>query len=295
MAQYTLTNGKVSAKVNSKGGELCSFVAADGRETIWQGNPDVWGSHSPVLFPIVGTAKDNKLTIDGKEYSIPKHGSVRKMEFTKDRQGRDFIEMVFTPDESVKAMYPFDFTLTITHAIRGNGFTTDFLVENNSDSPMPVCIGGHPGFICPMQPGERFEDYVLKFPCIEDGENSLAPNGYVITGKETLTALAGGDTLPLMHSYFDTHDALILSNIKSRYVRLIHRDTGKGLTFAFPSFTYLGIWSAPDKNAPYVCLEPWNGLPASDDETGRFEDKPMVRILAPGESYLTGYTVQIDE
>ena len=28
---------------------------------------------------------------------------------------------------------------------------------------MPYCLGAHPGFLCPLNPGERFEDYRLEF------------------------------------------------------------------------------------------------------------------------------------
>lgn len=293
MAQYHLEYGNASATVNTLGGELSSYIPENGKETIWCGDPSVWAAHTPVLFPIVGSLVDGKINIQGEEYSIPKHGPARKMEFTLGRHGKDFVEMELCATPETLAMYPFNFRLTIRHTIAADGFSTDFIVDNLSDKDMPVCIGGHPGFVCPMQEGERFEDYVLKFEKPEDGINTLAPNGYIITGEETLEELKGSDTLSLKYAYFDERDALIFAKPASRSVKIVHKNTGRGLLFSFPRFNALGVWTAPNKNAPYLCLEPWNGLPALEGETGNFEDKPYVQILKPGESYLTGYSMQV--
>ncbi len=293
METFELCYQGARAKFRSTGGELTSFVPAGGKEMIWHGDPKVWASHSPLLFPIVGSAVEDTIRIAGKPYPMKKHGFTRAMEFQKARIGEDFIELTIEETPETLTNYPFQFTLHIVHAIDVKGFSTTFVVDNRSDRDMPMCIGGHPGFVCPMREGERFEDYELEFPYAEDGENSLAPGGGIITGKERLPALAGGMRLPLTHAYFDEKDALILTNLASRSVKLVHKDTGKGVFFSFPKFDALGVWSAPGKNAPYVCLEPWSGIPALQGESGNMEDKPYVRILKPGESYRTGYSAMV--
>jgi galactose mutarotase-like enzyme len=293
MPQYELKYGNATAVVNSFGGELASYVAANGRQYIWPGDPDVWKSHGPILFPVVGTVINEKISIDGKTYSIPKHGLVRKREFTLGRHGKDFVEYTLSSNEELLEKYPFQFTLHITHSIGEMGFTTEYMVENQSDKRMPMCIGGHPGFCCPIYDGEKFEDYVLKFECTEHSQNMLAPNGGCITGSEWLKEFTDTDTLHLDHSLFDPRDALIFSDLKSRKVKLINPATNKGLEFDFEKFDALGIWTAPNKNAPYVCLEPWCGLPAIEGETGNFEDKPFVRFVEPGESFRISYSMKV--
>lgn len=293
MAEYSIRCGGAQAKVKSYGGELCSFVAANGREYMWNGDPAVWSSHSPLLFPIVGTPKDGKIGVNGAEYAIAKHGNVRKREFALGKQGDDFIELVLQSDDATKQSYPFDFALHVVHTIHENGFSTYFVVENRSAFEMPFCIGGHPGFVCPMLPGEAFCDYVVKFDRVEDGLNSLAPGGGQITGTEYMPGFRDSDTLALDYALFDERDALIFANLASRAVRILHKDTGKGLRFEFPKFDALGIWTAPGKHAPYVCLEPWSGIPASDAESGDMLDKPFVKRLQPGRSYRTGYVMTV--
>lgn len=292
MAQYQLKYGKASAVVNSLGGELASYIAPNGRQYLWNGDPAVWASHSPVLFPVVGTTIDGKIKIGGETYEIPKHGLVRKLEFTLGKHGEDFVEYTISSNPELLAHYPFEFTLHITHTITDEGFSTVFLVENKSGKRMPVCIGGHPGFACPIYEGEKFEDYVLKFESVETEENVLAPNGGCITGTEQLPEFYNTDTLVLEHRLFDAHDALIFAAPKSRKIRLLNKD-GKGLEFDYKKFDSIGIWSMPEKNAPYVCLEPWSGLPAYHDETGNMEDKPYVKFIEPGECYKTGYSMKV--
>ncbi len=293
MGQYTLKYGNTTAKVNSVGGEFCSFVPENGREYIWQGDPAVWGGHSPILFPVVGSTIDSTVRFEGVAYPQKKHGSIRKREWSVGKHGEDFIEMVFESDAETKKEYPYDYTAHIVHSISDTGFSTTFVIENRSEKVMPMCIGGHPGFNCPVYPGEKFTDYVLKFECVEDGENTVCPDGYIITGTEYLDGFQNSDTLALEHSLFDPRDALMFDRIKSHSVKLINRNTGKGLRFDFPKFDALGVWTAPNKNADYVCLEPWCGLPAITGETGAFEDKPYVRFLQPGESFRVGYAMTV--
>lgn len=293
MSHYLLKCGKATAKVQSIGGELASYVAANGREYIWSGDPAIWASHSPVLFPVVGSTINDKIKIDGKEYGIKKHGFTRKSEFQLGKHGDDFVEYTLSSNPELYKQYPFDFTLHVTHTIRENGFQTVFLVENKSNKRMPMCIGGHPGFNCPIYDGDSFEDYEVKFEHVEHIENTLAPNGGCITGTEKLAEFTDTDTLHLKHDLFDPRDALIFASPKSRVVKLINSKTKKGLELDFHKFDALGIWTAPNKNAPYVCLEPWCGVPAHHDETGNFEDKPYVKILEPGTSFKVGFNMTV--
>lgn len=295
MAQYQFGRGGAVARANSKGGEFSSFRSASGREYIWQPDPNVWAGQSPILFPIVGSLKDDRVLIGGKPYSMFKHGLIRGHEFELERRGEDFVQLVFHSTPEMLERYPFAFSVHITHTVRADGFDTEFLVDNRSAHEMPMCIGGHPGFICPMNPGEQFTDYQLVFERPETGETTLAPKGYLVTGTEKLDGFVQGNTLPLDHRLFDERDALIFNGLNSREVRLVHRETGKGLSFSFPKFEALGVWTAPFKNAGYVCLEPWQGIPALVDESGNFEDKPHVQMVRPGESYKLGYSMRILE
>ena len=102
-----------------------------------------------------------------------------------------------------------------------------------------------------------------------------------------------GNKWTLKHSDFDTLDALFFNDAKSKKVSLVRKDGTKHLTFDFNGFDVLVIWTMPGKKAPYLCLEPWNGLPALTDESGKFSDKPYLRTLKPGEEYSVSYNVKV--
>ena len=293
MAEISLRYGGTTAKVSTKGAEITSFRGRDGREVIWQADPAIWASSAPVLFPVCGSVRDDTVKIAGQAYPMRKHGFVRKQEFSVGHVGEDFVDLTLTPGEESRRMYPFDFVFHVTYRLFEDGFTTTFLVENRTDRVMPLCVGGHPGFNCPMEPGAAFEDYQIVFSREETGENSLAPKGYLVAGTEKLEALKGGRILPLSHDLFDQRDALIFAGLNSRSVDLVHRVSGRGLRFDFPKMEVLAVWTKPGANADYVCLEPWHGMPGRTQDSDNFEDKPYVTLLAPGQVYTTWFTATL--
>ncbi|MGN1369876.1 MAG: aldose 1-epimerase family protein [Aristaeellaceae bacterium] len=287
-----LKYGATTAEIQRKGAQMVSFKGADGREVMWQADPEIWGNSAPVLFPVCGMPKDEKVIIDGVTYPMAKHGFTRNPEFEVVRVGDDFVDLVLTPTEESRPQYPFEFAFHVVYTLRENGFRTDFIVENKSDKVMPFCVGGHPGFIVPMAENAAYTDYQLVFPEKEAGRNLLVPGGQLVNGEEIIP-FVDGTTLPLSHELFDDRDALVLPDLNSRSVDLVHKETGKGIRFRFPKMEVLAVWSMPKKNGDYVCLEPWHGMPGQVTESGRFEDKPYVTLLQPGRSHQCGYDVEL--
>lgn len=279
--------------ITKLGAEMRSFTTADGRDWIWRGSPDYWKSSAPVLFPAIGTLKDGGATIEGSFYAVPRHGFAKFQNFEVLEQGEDYVTMILTPNEETRKVYPFDFALKVTHRFLEDGFETRYVVENRSDREMPFTIGGHPGFNCPMKEGESLEDYVLYFEKEETiGSTLCAEPSKLMSHQQEKCINDDGRTLELKYGWFDRYDTYILCGLNSRAVDLIHKDTRKGLRFHF-DMDVLAVWSAPNKKAPYVCIEPWQGCPAFEDETGRFEDKPYCVKLGAGESYTCGYRMEI--
>ena len=74
----TISNKYLTVTINSLGAEVES-IKKEGREILWEGNPDIWAEHSPILFPICGGLKNNKFIFGGKEYNMPKHGYAKRV------------------------------------------------------------------------------------------------------------------------------------------------------------------------------------------------------------------------
>lgn len=99
--------------------------------------------------------------------------------------------------------------------------------------------------------------------------------------------LNGGIT-PLDYDTFAQLDTIIFSMLRSGNVSLVHRETGRGLRLDFHEFPMVAFWTKP--GGPFLCMEPWHDCAAYENETGRFQDKPHVLTLAPGEEKTLAYS-----
>ncbi len=291
--QYTLTCGGATAIVDTMGAELISYKAADGVERVWCGNPTYWALHAPVLFPVVGALKEGQIGIAGQKYSMNKHGFARTSDFEATEIGAASATFTLTPNDEIRAQYPSDFALIITHTITEDSLTTTYKVVNNGTEEMYFCLGGHSGFSCPMHESEQFADYSLVFDTPVAQKHPSITNALTLMEPGlTLPLDWDGVTLPLAYSLFDK-DAFIFEDIDARSLSLLNTATGEGIAYTFHGFEHLGIWTPPAKNAPFICIEPWHGLPTATAESGNIEDKPNVTCLGAGESYTAGYSASV--
>ena len=274
---FELKKGGLRAAARTLGGELVSLRDGSGREHIWEGDPAFWSGQNPILFPIVGALKEGKVDIGGTVYEMGRHGFARGMEFVPAEQGEDFVTLELRETEDTLKCYPFPFSLKVTHRLLEDGFTTTFSVTNTGTAPMPFCVGGHTAIRLPE--GASFEDYELVFDVPEQADSHLLTPQGIIRHDGRRTMLNGGIT-PLDYDTFAQLDTIIFSMLRSGNVSLVHRETGRGLRLDFHEFPMVAFWTKP--GAPFLCLEPWQGCAAWDNETGRFEDKPFCLTLEPG-------------
>jgi galactose mutarotase-like enzyme len=117
-------------------------------------------------------------------------------------------------------------------------------------------------------------------------------NGQIIEDSQGESDyLDGSDRLPLSYDLFDD-DALMLAGLHSSKVALLDTN-GHGVGMEFDGFDALGIWTPPKKYAPFICIEPWNGINAFADESAEFSDKPFIRSVASGATYTVAYCLKI--
>ena len=291
--QYFLKNDKITVKFDTLGGGIVSIQDSLGLEYLWQGDPAFWSGQAPVMFPICGSIRDKKAVIGHTmTCNMERHGIVRKQEFTYVGQTDDSITFSICSNEELKSRYPYDFELQITYILKEKTITTSFNIFNRDSIPMPFFVGGHPGFNCPLLPGEKFEDYIVEF---EKPEVALCPESIPATGlvnvDNRLPLLNKEAVLPLKHSYFSV-DALIFDQLKSRSVKLTNPGTGRGIKVDFSDFDYFILWSSSN-NGPFVALEPWTGISTCNDESDIFEEKRGVKILPPNQSEELAFDITI--
>ena len=280
---YTIKDSKASASVDSLGAQLISYQDQSGKEYIWQRDPAIWANCSPILFPAVGRVRDGKTLIEGSWYEMPPHGFLKVSEFQAVSQSSNQIIFRLSDSEFTRTMYPFAFCFEACYSLTDGILTMECRVTNTDSKDLPYFIGTHPGFVCPLEEGQSFEDYVIEFDKEETG-------GYrAFDGEKMQFDMTGykpfpgnGRQIPLSYELF-SHDAIWFDKPVSRAVSIINPGSGHGVRVEYPDYETVAFWTAADKNAPYVCVEPWNGSAACSDEDHEFLHKNHLQVLKPGE------------
>jgi galactose mutarotase-like enzyme len=269
-----ISNSALSVSISEVGAELSSIQdKVSGKEFLWKGEPAIWGRKSPVLFPIVGRLKDNSYQSHGTNYSLPQHGFARDMPFTVKELAKDRIVFSLVYNEETLKKYPYKFELQISYLLTGRTLKVGYKVINHQDSILYFSVGAHPGFACPLEENEQYEDYYLEFNKPETLNLYVLKEGLI--SNETVPYLNNEKKIPLSYDLFK-NDALVFKNYQSDFISLKHKDKGEVFKFHFKGYPFLGIWSKP---GPFICIEPWYGIADFVNTSGVLEEKTGIQSL----------------
>jgi len=283
----TLENEALYAEINTKGAELCRLMLkGENIDFIWNGQPEFWAKNSPVLFPIVGTLVNNQYEFEGKTYSLPRHGFARDKTFTlEDRTNSSATFSLQWTDETF-SYYPFHFRLEIRYQLTQHKLTVTYTVHNLDEAPMLFSIGAHPAFHMPLEKGLAYTDYNLSFHEGIDGHINPLDNGLLLHEKQPVSF--DSNTLPLHQSLF-SRDALVFTGKMPDTIRVSSSKSVHGFDFHMHGWPHLGLWAAP--NAPFLCIEPWQGHADFVDHNGQLNAKPGIINLPGGGQWQKGWSV----
>ena len=279
----SIKNSLVTAEINHFGAELCSLKDNHDKEYIWEGNPDIWGKHSPILFPIVGTLKNDTYQHNHTDFHLSRHGFARDMEFKLiEKQEHRAAFSLQSSADSLKS-YPFKFELQIIYTLNTKSLTIEYKVINEGDLKLPFSIGGHPAFALPNQ----FENYSLEFEKQESLKYYLLENNLI--SEETKSLELNDKKVVLDYNLFK-NDALIFKTLESNSLTILENDKPV-LRVNFEDFPSLGIWTKV--NAPFLCIEPWFGYSDTTQSSGNLFDKEGILVLQPKQIFKSDYTITI--
>ena len=288
---YFLENDNLRIGTRTYGGELIAIHnKINGSEYLWDGNPEYWKYHAPILFPIVGKVVDCKYRVDGKIYELPQHGLARTSEFTLLEKKEDEItfELKYS-DESLK-VYPYKFLLKSNYKLEGNTVKVTYTVENVDDKKIYFSIVSHPAFLCPIDRKDNLIDCYIEFNERETSKRIVINNeGYLSRTK--IDCLENTNKINLSKELFKD-DALVFNDLKSNKITIKSNNNDKYLEVDFTGFPDMGIW-APKDGAPFVCIEPWFGHADYEDFNGEFTEKEGVMPLNVGEKFTCTFSVTV--
>lgn len=287
---FTIENQLIKAVIKAKGAELTQLFHKEHElDYLWHGDPAVWGKHSPVLFPIVGTLKNNTYFYNDLSYQLPRHGFARDKQFAVEEQTADTITFLLRSDAETHTIYPFMFEFRIRYTLVENALAVAYEVVNAGKNTMYFSVGAHPAFKLPLVPGTAYTDYYLQFNQSETAPRwPISADGLI--EQKPLPLLQDTNRLNLSKDLFQK-DALVLKGMASSIVTLGSPKTPHGFRFDYPGFPFFGIWAA--KNADFVCIEPWCGIADGVITNQRLEDKEGINKLAADETFTRTWTVTI--
>lgn len=288
---YTLQNHSIGITVSTLGAELQSLTSStDGEEFLWQGDQNIWEGRAPILFPIVGSLKDSRMSHNGQSYSLPRHGPARKQQFSCVKEDESHLLFSLSSNAETLLTYPWNFTLEVGFSLSGNRLEISYTVIHtgtDAQGDMLFSIGSHPGFRLPVDetPLKQFD---IRFSHTERLQQyRLDENGILSTQGQHYPLT---DNRIVLHKTIFDHDALVFKDIRSDTISLWQQGHER-VRVNTGGAPHLGVWAKP--GAPYVCIEPWYGYSDAADATGVFAQKPAMLSLAEGQSFRTDWSIEL--
>ncbi|HIT34835.1 MAG TPA: aldose 1-epimerase family protein [Candidatus Faecousia intestinigallinarum] len=288
----TIHNEFLTVTAAEKGAELQSILGADGTEYLWQGDAKYWPDRALNIFPYVARLTNGSFYLDGKLHHMAIHGIAPYQEFRTAAHTDTEMVLELVSNAETYESYPRQFAFRVIYALRGNTLEVTYQVENRDEKTMYFGLGGHPGFNVPLEKGQSFEDYRLRFRHAHTPSRVGFTEQCYLDGTAAPYALEDGRDIPLHHDLFD-QDAIVLQEMDHE-VTLESGKGGHSVTVTYPQMNYLGIWHMPRTDAPYVCIEPWSSLPSAQDTVAVLEEQKDLISLEPGNTYRSVWTIRVE-
>lgn len=279
----TISNLELTAQIKHLGAELFSLKSNKNIEYIWEGNPEHWGKHSPILFPIVGTLKNNIFSYNDKNYELSRHGFARDMEFQLIDKKENSVTFSLKSSVATSKVYPFEFELLISYSLENKSLKVHYEVLNLNKTQMPFSIGAHPAFAL----SDIFENYSIEFEKEEILEYYLLENDLISNNTKKLEVI---NKKKFLNYDLFLNDALVFKSINSKSIVILNNSKPE-LKVNFEGFPNLGIWTK--NNAPFICIEPWYGFSDTNAISGNLFKKEGIQILNPNEKFSSTYSIEI--
>lgn len=90
--------------------------------------------------------------------------------------------------------------------------------------------------------------------------------------------------IPLTDTLFD-NDSFCLAGLRSKTIGIYEKNSERKIICDISEYPYTLLWSAPTKPMRFICIEPWQSLPAAETDTSEWNEHAAAACIAPNESY----------
>jgi galactose mutarotase-like enzyme len=283
--RIAIGNSQLRAEISTLGAELILLREKQGLDLLWNADPSYWPECSPLLFPVVGRVKDNRIRVGNSEHEMMLHGFARTSQFVLEERSKEHCTFSLTSNDTTLLNYPFRFKLSISYHIVDATLQVTARMDNEGASPMPASFGFHPGFQWPLPFGGARNEHEVRFQYDETAPVRRLVQG--LLSRDTYMTPVKDRKIALRDDLFEA-GAIIWDELKSHWVEYGAMG-GRSLRVSFPGMPHLGLWTRP--GAGFVCIEPWHGYASPEDFDGAIDDKPGTFLVAPKQS--RHFTMQV--
>ena len=283
--EYIIENEFLRVTVTTEGAQIKSIVSkSDGVEHMWDGDPDVWKYHSPVMFPYAGKVKDGRIEIRGQVVeNAPQHGFHRISNHEMVSHTSDCVTLALSENEKTMSIFPYQFRFLSTFEVEGRSVLHTLTVENTDHEAFTFGIGYHPAFAIPFDAEHTVADYELRFSDMESPLCLATPTGLLNGNYYALGSNIR--EIPITEGMFDSGSHCMV-NLRSKTLGIYEKGSGRAVVCDIAQFPYCLIWSQPGM-PQFVCIEPWHSVPSMEDGSYAWEEKAAAACVAPGASWST--------
>ena len=285
-----IKSADLTLSVSKQGAEIQSVVLnKNGKEYWWQGDSKWWGGRAPILFPICGGMWDGCCTYKEQQLNIPKHGFVRKAEWTLVEQTVNRVTYSYEPTAEQLEIYPFPCRVEVTYALDGMKLCMTMRVLNLGTEEMYFQMGGHPAFNLPDFSDDKD---VVGFVRLEGKpESVLRASTQGCTEHERFDfAKTEEGLVPICVETFN-HEALIFDKNQLTAATLLTLDKQPVARVECSAPVWL-FWQPQGVHTPFLCIEPWYGLCDEQGFYGSIQERPYMQTLEAGKTWENDLVIQ---
>lgn len=178
------------------------------------------------------------------------------------------------------SQYPFNFKIYLTYTLEENTVIISYRVENADIKVIYFQLGSHPGLKCPLNDTLDFSDYEVTF------DKAVTSERYYFNGENKVLsnkkgAGFNGDLYKSLNHKDFYEGAQVFKDVQADSFMLGTSKDKAYVKITAHNFTNLILWQA--KDAPFICIEPVNGIADEDIYQGTLANKESILSLAAEE------------
>ena len=281
-----IQNDKLTVKISNIGATIKSVCTPGGAEYIWSGDERFWRGTCPILFPICGGLNGDTYRFEGAQYTLGRHGYIRFREFEIVSHSQTEIVFRSQSDSETMACYPFVHEFFVSFSLSGRSLKIMYGVKNNDKKKMFFSVGAHEGYALDYPT----KDYSLVFDAHEDAP--VYSDSFADVDESSVAYGEDGALILTLSTEQFKDGSIMFHPINSKRVSLVTNRSSKRVSVDISEAEYLVIWSIPD--APFLCIEPWNGISDPVDFNGEISEKEGIIGLDPNKCYSFNHTITFE-